>query len=521
MVILSAAITTRSGKAILARQFRQMQRSRVEALLASFPKLADTASQHTTVEQDNVRFVYQPLDELYMVLITNRQSNILQDISTLHLFAQVVGSICKSMDEREITRCAFELLSAFDEIVTLGYRENLTLSQIKTFLDMESHEERIQEIIARNKELEASEERKRKAKQLEMQRKEMSRAGRGNGSMGGMPRTPSYPTYTPPPAAPTMTDSYDSYNAAKNQTFNKPLATKKGMQLGKKKGTNTMFEQVRGELGPEAEANTPLAGVPAPSAQPVQPSVPATRGSLDRDGIHVTVAEAISARLSREGAIEFFEVKGDLQLRITDPSLTQIKLDLAVGDTKNAQLNAHPKVDKAQFKNNNVIQLTDTTKGFPSNNSIQVMRWRLAAKPDDVQEPPIKFTVWTSEMSTNTYSITVEYELTGSDPLKDVTVVIPYATSEPSVSSFDAVYEVSGDSLDWTIGDVDDSNPSGSFEFEAQASSESEFFPMQVRFAKSKPWVDIDVGSVSLLNMNQDVGFAKDVRSVAESYQIV
>ena len=84
-----------------------------------------------------------------MVLITNRQSNILQDIDSLHLFAQVVSSICKSLDEREILKHAFELLSAFDELVSLGYRENLTLSQIKTFLDMESHEESIQEIIAR------------------------------------------------------------------------------------------------------------------------------------------------------------------------------------------------------------------------------------------------------------------------------------------------------------------------------------------------------------------------------------
>lgn len=84
-----------------------------------------------------------------MVLITNRQSNILQDIDSLHLFAQVVSSICKSLDEREILRNAYELLSAFDELVTLGYRENLSLGQIKTFLEMESHEERIQEIISR------------------------------------------------------------------------------------------------------------------------------------------------------------------------------------------------------------------------------------------------------------------------------------------------------------------------------------------------------------------------------------
>lgn len=126
-----------------------MPRSRIEALLASFPKLADSGTQHTTVEQDNVRFVYQPLDELYMVLITNRQSNILQDIDSLHLFAQVVNSACKTLDEHEILKNAYELLSAFDEMVTLGYRENLTMSQIKTFLEMESHEERIQEIIAR------------------------------------------------------------------------------------------------------------------------------------------------------------------------------------------------------------------------------------------------------------------------------------------------------------------------------------------------------------------------------------
>jgi len=497
-----------------------MQRSRVEALLASFPKLADSSSQHTTVEQDNVRFVYQPLDELYMVLITNRQSNILQDINTLHLFAQVVSSICKSMDEREIGRNAFELLSAFDEIVTLGYRENLTMSQIKTFLDMESHEERIQEIIARNKELEATEERKKRAAQLAMQRKEMR--ARGSGGIGGMPRQGSYPTYTPPVTTPAMPDTYDSYTAAKNEKFTKALPTRgKGMQLGKKSKTGSMFETVRNDLGAEAEVNAPLAGVPAPAAPPVQPALTAARPSLDKEAVHVTIAEAISAKLGREGAVESFEVKGDLQLRISDPSLTQVKLNLAVGDIKNAQLNAHPKVDKAQFKNNNTIQLTDTSKGFPANNSIQVMRWRLVAKPDDVQDPPIKFTVWTSELSAGNHSITVEYELTGSDSLKDVTVVIPYSTSEPSVSSFDAIYEVSGDSIDWKIGDIDESNASGSFEFEAQAPTEAEFFPMQVRFAKTRPWVDIDIGSVALLNMAQDISFSKDVRSVAESYMIV
>ncbi|KAK8022141.1 Coatomer subunit delta [Apiospora rasikravindrae] len=512
MVVLAASICTRGGKAVLSRQFREMPRSRIEALLASFPKLADSSTQHTTVEQDNVRFVYQPLDELYMVLITNRQSNILQDIDSLHLFAQVVTSTCKSLDEREILRNAYELLSAFDELVTLGYRENLTISQIKTFLEMESHEERIQEIIARNKELEATEERKRKAKQLEMQRKDAARSGRA-----GVPRTPVYPTYTPP-ARPSQ-DTYDSYEAEKNKAAHKPTLMKgKGMQLGKKSKTTDMFERVRGDMGNEVD-DSPLvpAAAPTPAAEPAAQRMSST---LDRDAIHITINESISAKLSREGAVNSLAVSGDLTLRISDPSLTKVKLDLSANASHGAQFRTHPNVDKGAFNSSKVIQMSNIARGFPVNNAVGVLRWRATPKADDDSAVPIQFTVWVNKGSDGNYGLTVEYELTGGEELKDVSVVIPYATSEPSVSSFDATYEVSGDSLEWSIGTVTADEPSGSFEFEAQADDENEFFPMQVRFSKTSPYVDVDVSSVSLVEMNEEVTFSKDIKSTADSYLV-
>ncbi|RFU31041.1 hypothetical protein B7463_g5334, partial [Scytalidium lignicola] len=490
-----------------------MQRSRIEGLLASFPKLADTGTQHTTVEQDNVRFVYQPLDELYMVLITNRQSNILQDIDSLHLFSQVVTSTCKTLDEREILKNAYELLSAFDELVTLGYRENLTLSQIKTFLEMESHEERIQEIISRNKELEATEERKRKAKQLEMQRKEASRGGRPP-----VPRTPVYPTYTPPARSAT-TDTYDSYEAEKQKAFKASAPKGKGMQLGKKSKTTDMFERVRGEMGVEVEESPLVPTNPSPVAeQHAQPSRVST--SLDRDAIHVTIAETISAKLSREGSLNSLEIKGDLQLRISDPALTKVKLDLVANATPGVQFRTHPNVDRGLFNSTKAIQMSNAAKGFPVNNSVGVLRWRATPKTDDTSALPITFTVWVNKGSDSTYNITVEYELTGGDNLKDVAVTIPYSTSEPAVSSFDATYEVSGDSLEWTIGLIDNDNATGSFEFEAQVDDENEFFPMQVRFAKTQPYIDVDVTNVSLIEMNEAVTFSKEVKSVADNFLI-
>jgi hypothetical protein len=445
-----------------------------------------------------------------MVLITNRQSNILQDIDSLHLFAQVVSSICKSLDEREILKHAFELLSAFDELVCLGYRENLTLSQIKTFLDMDSHEERIQEIIARNKELEASEERKRKAKQLEMQRKEAARMGRG------MPhRTPTYPTYTP--SAPVIQDTYDAYNASK-QTKTLP-SRGKGMQLGKKSKTTNAFEKIKDELGPETEIVSPIAAQPAQTAVHAA-ATPAQ--SADRESVHVTIAESISAKVGRDGALESFTATGDLQLRISDPSLTQIRLNLALGEIHGAQLLAHPKVNRELFKSQSVIQNAQATQGFPKNQSIGVVKWKYWPKSGNFPDPPIGFTVWVSEAGANTWNITVEYEWSGGDPLRDVIVSIPYSTAEPSISSFDAIYEVSGDSIDWTIGAIDESNANGSFEFEAQASDESEFFPMAVSFGKTRPFVDVDVSdSMSNFGILTRTGGVRDVAEHEPGHQVL
>ena len=270
------------------------------------------------------------------------------------------------------------------------------------------------------------------------------------------------------------------------------------MQLGKKSKTTDMFERVRGDLGAQTEESASLIS----NAQPVAPvdKAPSARAStsLDRESIHISIAENIKARLSREGSLKSFEVKGDLRLRIVDPSLTKLKLDLRASATHNSQFQTHPNVDKGLFNGARTVQLKDTSRGFPANQSVGVLRWTANIASDTTGVLPITFTVWVSKGSDESYNIVLEYELNSGESLRDVVVIIPYVTSEPAVSSFDAVYEVSGDSLEWTIGSIDEKNTSGAFEFEAQAEDEGEFFPMSVRFTKSKPFIDVDVSTTNL-----------------------
>ncbi|XP_033127991.1 coatomer subunit delta-like [Anneissia japonica] len=91
------------------------------------------------------------------------------------------------MEECEILDHAFELISAFDEIVALGYRESVNLAQIRTFTEMDSHEEKVFNAVRRTQEDEAIKAMKKKAQELQMQRKAAQKSGgRSTAGYGGI-----------------------------------------------------------------------------------------------------------------------------------------------------------------------------------------------------------------------------------------------------------------------------------------------------------------------------------------------
>merc|ERR1719456_258751 len=108
---------------------------------------------------------------MFLVLVTNKSSNILEDLETLRLLAKVVQDCCSiQVNEETIIKNGFDIIFAFDEVISFGHRESVTLSQIKTYTEMDSHEEKLHMMIEQSKINEARETAKKKQLELKNQR---------------------------------------------------------------------------------------------------------------------------------------------------------------------------------------------------------------------------------------------------------------------------------------------------------------------------------------------------------------
>jgi len=104
MVVISASICNKNGKILMARQFIPITRLKLEEYMANFPKLIESGKhpsltlpgkQCTHIETESIRYVYLPIEKLYLILITNKNSNIIEDLEVIRQLHQVVIQQCQ------------------------------------------------------------------------------------------------------------------------------------------------------------------------------------------------------------------------------------------------------------------------------------------------------------------------------------------------------------------------------------------------------------------------------------------
>lgn len=71
------------------------------------------------------------------------------------------------LDEDTVQRYAFDLLMAFDEVITFGHKETVTLQQVRAYTEMDSHEEKLHKMIIQSKINDTKDIMKKKASEID------------------------------------------------------------------------------------------------------------------------------------------------------------------------------------------------------------------------------------------------------------------------------------------------------------------------------------------------------------------
>jgi len=373
-----------------------------------------------------------------------------------------------------VLKYSFDIIFAFDEVISFGQRESVTLSQINTYTEMDSHEEKLHQMIEQSKINEAREIAKKK--QIELTKERANRPKEPTPSTSALDKVPGA----------VWQDSMSSSNSMMNETSSasppwsssmaddsaptiKSAAPKKGMSLSKKR-PGDMFAGL-GPTEPASSAEVAAESQAETVSAPVNPLL---------DPVKVEIEEKITAELQAEGGLDGEVVcQGQFAVTVLDPAKAdQVAFKLAK-QSQDFKYRVHPNLNK-QSHAQNVLEARADTSGktlaiYQKDKTLPLVKWNL--KSSDEAFLPIALTCWPTSTSDGTQMV-LEIEWTDSkiDCLEDVHVRFPAGpSSRPTIASADpgeATYDAGSQQVHWYIP-VLEQGAAANLDFSACADSTS------------------------------------------------
>ena len=393
------------------------------------------------------------------------------------------------------------------------------MQQIRSNLEMESHEERLHNMIKQSK-VESAKDQARAAATTIREKRDSAMEGIGGGGGGPMGmgggdfnRDRGYsgsPSSFQPPSVPTP--DVPSISAAPSR----PAAVK-GMSLMAAGGKNKSLEDAlykEDKLMPVIPKAIPssssgAAPPPAPTPSIVHP-------------IMLVLNERVNCSATRDGSIESFDVKGSLTLTASDDDVALCSVQMNATQSEMFNFTTHPKVNKAVYEQSGLLQLKDTTKGFPSQRPVGILKWSHSSATEDFV--PLKINCWPEEEARGQINVSIEYSMEQSLVLHNVVIRIPLGTSNPpNIISMDGMYKHNAQAgeLLWTVDMIDSSNSSGSLEFSIQQRDTDAFFPINVEFSSPQLYCDLEVQQVVAAGSGAAIQYGLSKGLSTEEYTIV
>lgn len=557
MPVISAGVVDKNGRVLIARQFMEINRARIEGLFHAFPRLRDTSvkKQATFLDAGSVRYVYRPMEnQLFLVLITTTCSNVIDDLAILQKMSSVLSDTLSgsSICHEEIEAKSFRILFAFDEIVVGGKPECCAMDELQTYLEMDSVEETIylekkrqQEEAAKITTMEQSRTIKEK-KMMGLSRSSYDPyGGFGSDGMGeeegGSGGSLFVQDLFSSMGNASSSSNVPSFGGGLGSHSSNPIdgATSVGMALGKKGlevgpsrggplgrggmgggggdhgstgSAGALSMKVQREIG-----SAPRLGARSPASTSLKGDSTASSGP-----VHVTlkIEEKMMVTQTRDGDVSSAEVKGELSLAIQDARCERILVELQLSQDGMFTFKPHPKLNKDLFGSRSLLAMSDPSKPFPLHQSITILQWK--ASQGVKITPPFIFTCW-PELG----RMTVEFELTSSFAscgVQHVDVWFPWkgqpvASVTPTVGTTEL--ESSQGVIHWSF-DITVAQ-SGSIEItlaDGNVFCGDIFFPFSVAFVVPHSLAQVAVSRVLEVDTEMPIRFNQEIQLVAEKYLV-
>ncbi|TRY50806.1 Coatomer subunit delta [Cryptosporidium tyzzeri] len=499
MVVFSASIVS-NRKILLSRQFVEMTRGDVETYLNRFIKKIEQfclSSEYTYMEIDNIRFIYQAIDNIYLILMTPINSNIIEDMDTLQLFCQVLYDCCNNpppITEDLIANNCFDVIFAFDEIVSFGYRESINLSQIKTCLEMESQEEKLHKLIRQNKENEEKERRRHIANRLDKERVTNEAFNQSNYA------------------------STNSNNNIVKSSLSGIAAFAESVGVGKiaqsvgigpiknisrndnnlvnsdSAGDSRNFGMFVNESTAIQSMNAPGKGMLIGKKKPItgsKPNISLSSKVTDNHSdfkLKENICNTLDIKYTEddcsliEEKIEFsLSVDGKIQSKVEIQGTFQVALpseafpEYSITEDPRFQFKTHPNLNKEKFQDCGILELKDgINRTLPVNTLMPLVKWRPSSHFQNNQiELPFSFSYWPLDAGKGYTNVTIEIE--PSQSITNFKLNIPL-TSVSTYNTNLGAFESNKNSYSWDIPQLSPSE-TAVLEF---STNQSNFLPINL-----------------------------------------
>jgi hypothetical protein len=450
--------------------------------------------------------------------------------------------------EHAINEHAFDLIFAFDEVLTAGgYKEEATLSTIRANLLMDSHEEKIHQALKESKEAQAKEHMRQQAKNIHDRQMAQMRNNFVQGGVLGGPAPGGMEGFGGGGTGRSQAGIFDfngqQQEQQQQQQMNNPygnvysqqqtqaavpeapkVLAKSGMKLGGAGAATGKKDSLMAAMAAEDNLFAGMSGggkaaKPTAGAFDLGAAVPKQAAAVPSTPLTLVLEEKIGVSMNREGAVESCEVKGTLTLTAnTDAGVNAL---VAVNKQKlptSFNFATHPKVDKKAYEKDGVLSLKGG-KGFPVARPVGILRWSYNGE----DAAPLTINCWPEEEGSGTINVNIEMELTRTDvTLYDVNILLPLGTTEPPVvKEIDGVYkhDPRNGMMCWHFDQVDANHATGSLEFSISGGDTDAFFPVQIGFRSETLLCPIQITGVTNSGTGAPIPNQTTKSFVPENYQ--